>query len=274
MIKINVITGFLGAGKTTLINKLLDELLEKEKVAIVENDYGDVAIDTEKLSKKGLTVKGLNYGCICCSNKMDFIETLNQLSKASYDRILVEPSGIFTMSEIKSVFNELKSTYVLESVITLVNVGMYFKFIDKFKLFVENQIAYADTIVLNRIDESVEEVSKHIGLLNPDAVFVQDELSYDLLTASRRKPFFEMNHHVHPDASTKTYELNGDYTLEDIKERLLSIRLNDQVIRIKGYLSGYEIQYVSGEFDIYESDVKDNKLSVIGWDLDDDLFNG
>ena len=132
--KIDVFSGFLGAGKTTLIKKLLSEKLYKEKVVIIENEFGEVGIDGAVLRKSNFEVKEINAGCICCTVIGDFKKSIEEVvEKFKPDRIIIEPSGVAKLSEIIKVCNgkEIKNIK-LNMIITVVDVIKYDMYITNF----------------------------------------------------------------------------------------------------------------------------------------------
>ncbi len=156
MIKIDIISGFLGAGKTTFIKKILEEALQGEKIAIIENEFGEIGIDGGFLKDSGVNVTEMNSGCICCSLVGDFGKNLNEVITAYRpDRILIEPSGVGKLSDVmKSVIDVEKEQDVkLNALVTVVNAKKASKQMKAFGEFFNNQIAYATTIVLSRTQD-------------------------------------------------------------------------------------------------------------------------
>ena len=156
MTKIDIISGFLGAGKTTFIKKILEEALQGEKIAIIENEFGEIGIDGGFLKDSGVNVTEMNSGCICCSLVGDFGKNLNEVITAYRpDRILIEPSGVGKLSDVmKSVIDVEKEQDVkLNALVTVVNAKKASKQMKAFGEFFNNQIAYATTIVLSRTQD-------------------------------------------------------------------------------------------------------------------------
>jgi G3E family GTPase len=152
-VKIDIISGFLGAGKTTLIKKLISEELYKEKVAIIENEFGEVSIDGSILKSTKVEVKEINSGCICCSIIGDFKRALLEvIERYTLDRIIIEPSGIAKLSEIIKVCNseELKLLSEVNMIITVVDILKYDMYLANFGEFYKNQLINAKTIMLSR----------------------------------------------------------------------------------------------------------------------------
>ncbi|MEG0823484.1 MAG: GTP-binding protein [Erysipelotrichaceae bacterium] len=152
MSKIDIISGFLGAGKTTLIKKLLKDGYKNEKIVLIENEFGEIGIDGGFLEDAGIQITEMNSGCICCSLVGDFSSALIKvIDEYNPDRIIIEPSGVGKLSDvIKAVKNIDNSNIHLNSfscVVDILKVDMYMK---NFKEFYNNQIEYANTIILSR----------------------------------------------------------------------------------------------------------------------------
>lgn len=153
MIKIDIISGFLGAGKTTLIKKMIDEAYQDEKIALIENEFGEVGIDGGFLKDSGVQITEMNSGCICCSLVGDFGKNLNEVISTYHpDRIIIEPSGVGKLSDVmKSVIDiENEQDVKLNALVTVVNAKKASKQMKAFGEFFNNQIAFATTIVLSR----------------------------------------------------------------------------------------------------------------------------
>jgi G3E family GTPase len=191
MTKINVISGFLGAGKTTLIKKLLKESFSGEKVVLIENEFGEIGIDGGFLKDSGIQITEMNSGCICCSLVGDFGTALAEvITKFSPDRIIIEPSGVGKLSDvIKAVVGVAKDMPVeMDSSITVADVNKCKMYIKNFGEFFNNQIEHADTIVLSRTQTaSDEKVEAAVALLkehNANAAIITtpwDSLSGDII---------------------------------------------------------------------------------------------
>ena len=160
MAKIDIFSGFLGAGKTTLISKLLKEALADTKVVLIENEFGEIGIDGGFLQESGIEIKEMNSGCICCSLVGDFGTSLKEvLNTYAPERILIEPSGVGKLSDVmKAVQDAMKDRDVqLSSAVAVVDACKCKMYIKNFGEFFVNQIAHAGTIVLSRTDKISEE---------------------------------------------------------------------------------------------------------------------
>ena len=179
MTKIDIISGFLGAGKTTFIKKMLEEAFVGEQIVLIENEFGEVGIDGGFLKDAGIEITEMNSGCICCSLVGDFATNLNEvITKYHPDRILIETSGVGKLSDVmKSVIDiEKEQDVKLNALVTVVNAVKAKKQMKAFGEFFNNQIEHATTIVLSRSQnassEQLEECVKMMQELNPKAAII------------------------------------------------------------------------------------------------------
>ncbi|MCR5278443.1 MAG: GTP-binding protein, partial [Lachnospiraceae bacterium] len=187
MTKIDIVSGFLGAGKTTLIKKLLSEALKGTKVVLIENEFGEIGVDGGFLKEAGIEIKEMNSGCICCSLVGDFKTSLIEvIEKYSPERILIEPSGVGKLSDVqKAVINASEQAGVEPgSSVAVVDATKCKIYMKNFGEFFINQIEYAGTIVLSRTqqmdEEKLQKVVEMIREHNPKAKIVTtpwDELT-------------------------------------------------------------------------------------------------
>lgn len=170
MTKVNVISGFLGAGKTTLIKKLLDEALKGEKIVLIENEFGEIGIDGGFLKDAGIEISEMNSGCICCSLVGDFGEALKKVMEQFHpDRILIEPSGVGKLSDVtravRDVIDEVPGME-LGCAVTVADVSKCKVYLKNFGEFYENQVQYAGAIILSRTQMvSSEKLDAAVALL-------------------------------------------------------------------------------------------------------------
>ena len=160
MTKIDIFSGFLGAGKTTLIKKLLKEAYKGEQVVLIENEFGEIGIDGGFLKEAGIEIREMNSGCICCSLVGDFGEALKEvIQKYEPDRIIIEPSGVGKLSDVIKAAKKVEGgvDIKLNSFTTLVDVMKCKMYMKNFGEFFSNQIEYAGTIILSRTDKAAEE---------------------------------------------------------------------------------------------------------------------
>ena len=179
MTKIDIISGFLGAGKTTFIKKMIEESFKGEQIVLIENEFGEVGIDGGFLKDAGIEITEMNSGCICCSLVGDFAKNLHEvINKFHPDRILIEPSGVGKLSDVmKSVIDIEESEGVkLNALVTVVNAVKASKQMKAFGEFFNNQIEYATTVILSRSQnatpEQLEFCVKQIQQLNPKAAII------------------------------------------------------------------------------------------------------
>lgn len=178
MTKIDVFSGFLGAGKTTLIKKLLKEGYDSEKLVLIENEFGEIGIDGGFMKDAGIEVTEMNQGCICCSLVGDFGEALKKvLDQFAPDRILIEPSGVGKLSDVlKAVMNVGSDKLVLNSYTTVADASKIRMYMKNFGEFYKNQVETAKTIVLSRTqklsEEKLAEAVAMIRELNEHATIV------------------------------------------------------------------------------------------------------
>lgn len=178
MTKIDVFSGFLGAGKTTLIKKLLKEGYNGEKLVLIENEFGEIGIDGGFMKDAGIEVTEMNQGCICCSLVGDFGKALEKvLDEFAPDRILIEPSGVGKLSDvIKAVMNIGSDKIVLNSYTTVADATKIKMYMKNFGEFYKNQVETAKTIVLSRTqklsEDKLDEAVKMIRELNEHATIV------------------------------------------------------------------------------------------------------
>ncbi len=184
MTKIDIISGFLGAGKTTFIKKLIDEAFSGEQIVLIENEFGEVGIDGGFLKDAGIQITEMNSGCICCSLVGDFGKNLHEvITKYHPDRILIEPSGVGKLSDVmKSVIDiEKEEDVKLNALVTIVNVLKASKQMKAFGEFFNNQIEHATTVILSRSQsaapEQLEFCVSQIQKMNPGAAVITTDWS-------------------------------------------------------------------------------------------------
>ena len=184
MTKIDVFSGFLGAGKTTLIKKLLKEVLDGSRTVLIENEFGEIGIDGGFLKEAGIEIKEMNSGCICCSLVVDFGASLKEVIETyGPDRILIEPSGVGKLSDVlKAVENVAADLDVqVNSAVAVVDASKAKMYIKNFGEFFINQIEYAGTILLSRTDkvspEKLQECVRLVREHNAKAVIITTPLA-------------------------------------------------------------------------------------------------
>ncbi len=168
MTKIDIFSGFLGAGKTTLIKKLIKEGYQNEQIVLIENEFGEIGIDGGFLKEAGIQINEMNSGCICCSLVGDFREALGKVLEQYHpDRILIEPSGVGKLSDVINAVKSVASDeVVLNSFVTVADATKVKSYMKNFGEFYNNQIEYASTIILSRTQSvSEEKLAKAIELI-------------------------------------------------------------------------------------------------------------
>lgn len=172
MTKIDIISGFLGAGKTTLIKKLLEDGLKGEKLVLIENEFGEIGIDGGFLKDTGIEITEMNSGCICCSLVGDFSTALKEvLDKYTPDRIIIEPSGVGKLSDVIQAVLSIKdkTDIVINSLVTVADATKCKMYMKNFGEFFNNQIEHANTIILSRtqkmkdikLENTVKDIREH-----------------------------------------------------------------------------------------------------------------
>ena len=151
--KIDIFSGFLGAGKTTLIKKLIQECFAGERIVLIENEFGEIGIDGGFMREAGIQVNELNSGCICCSLVGDFREALKQVVETYHpDRILIEPSGVGKLSDVTRAVEGVAKTLpvILNSFVTVADVNKVKMYMKNFGEFYDDQVSHASCIILSR----------------------------------------------------------------------------------------------------------------------------
>ena len=184
MTKIDIISGFLGAGKTTFIKKLLQEAISGEQVVLIENEFGEIGIEGGFLKDSGIEIREMNSGCICCSLVGDFGKSLSEvLTKYKPDRIIIEPSGVGKLSDVMKAVIDVSADMdvALNSAVTIVDAAKCKMYMKNFGEFFNNQIENAGTVVLSRTDiTDTAKIQKDVEMIrekNPKAAIVTTPLA-------------------------------------------------------------------------------------------------
>ena len=213
MTKIDIFSGFLGAGKTTLIRKLIAEAYAGEKLVLIENEFGEIAIDGGFLKDAGVEITEMNSGCICCTLVGDFTKALKKvMDDFAPDRILIEPSGVGKLSDVARAVERVDGA-VIGSRVTVVDAGKAKMYMRNFGEFFNDQVANADLIVLSRTDtapaEKVVAASELLRGLNADARLIttpwaqldgaqiRETMEHDALHEEMERLRHEHAHHHH-----------------------------------------------------------------------------
>lgn len=171
--RINIISGFLGSGKTSLIKKILNERKNRsislEKTVIIENEFGDVSIDSFLLKDSNISIREINSGCICCSVVGDFEKSLKEIkSKFNPDEIIIEPSGVGRLSDIVSTCKKHEDKFHIHKIITVVNPVIFDMYLKNFGEFYTNQISNSNIVIFSRYDQA-----KNLGI---DFLYIENEI--------------------------------------------------------------------------------------------------
>ena len=308
--KIDIFSGFLGAGKTTLIKKLIAEGYKGEKLVLIENEFGEIAIDGGFLQDAGVQITEMNSGCICCTLVGDFTKALKQvIADYAPDRIIIEPSGVGKLSDVAKAVSGVEGTEI-NFKITVVNAAKAKIYRRNFGEFFDDQVANADLVVLSRADTASEkQMASSVEIvreLNGEAAMIttpMNEISgkdilkaveekgiHKELTELARESHFhcdcgceeeghDHSHHADEVFSSWGFETAAKYSREEIEHALEE--LNDfekygSVLRAKGYVNGSDGQWIYFDFVPDESDIRTGapavtgRLCVIGSDLNED----
>ncbi len=211
MTKVNIISGFLGAGKTTFIKKLIEDIFAGEKLVLIENEFGEIGIDGGFLKDAGVEITEMNSGCICCTLVGDFSEALKKvLDEYHPDRVIIEPSGVGKLSDVVKAVEEIKDKVDIEIAgsVTVVDGKLAKSYIKNFGEFFKNQVEHASTIVISRTqmmkEEKIEACVHALRELNDEAAIITtpwDKLGKEaILRALDKKSEIEElihDHHEH-----------------------------------------------------------------------------
>lgn len=234
MTKIDIVSGFLGAGKTTLIKRLLADALQGEQVVLIENEFGEIGIDGGFLKEAGIVVNEMNAGCICCSLVGDFGKALHEVVDQYHpDRILIEPSGVGKLSDVIAAVQNAHLDVTLNSFVTVVDALKAKMYLKNFGEFFENQVAHAGAILLSRTAECparrLDETVALLRGLNEHARIVTTpwkeltgaqllatmegsrDLVQEVLDEIAREPHHAHHHHEHAHEHHHDHEHEHDH---------------------------------------------------------------
>lgn len=312
MSKVDIISGFLGAGKTTFIKKLIKEVYQDEQIVLIENEFGEIGIDGTFMNNSGIEVTEINSGCICCSLVGDFEVSLKEVLETYHpDRIIIEPSGVGKLSDvIKAVNNISSDKLVLDNYITVIDAKKCRLYTKNFGEFFNNQIKYASLIILSRtqdisdfqLDECIKIIKKyndHVNIittpwlqLTKQAItnaFSNTTLQSDLLKQVNED--HECCHHEHHQDhdhhadevftswGIQTPKKYSKIQLEAILKKLSEHSEYGNILRAKGYVDSSEGKWlyfdlVPGEYQIRTGQADfTGRICVIGENLNDDKLS-
>ena len=214
MTKIDIFSGFLGAGKTTLIKKLINEAYKNEKVVLIENEFGEIGIDGGFLKEAGIEITEMNSGCICCSLVGDFADALEKvISTYNPDRIIIEPSGVGKLSDVAKAVRKVETdSVVINGLITVVDANKCKIYLKNFGEFFGNQIENAGTVILSHNDsiseEKLEKCLEIIRSMNKTASIITTP--WDKLDGAKILDVIENSHTIEDDIKELEYGHHDD----------------------------------------------------------------
>ncbi len=309
MTKIDIISGFLGAGKTTLIKKLLSEAFEGEQVVLIENEFGEIGIDGGFLKESGIEIREMNSGCICCSLVGDFGKSLKEVVDTYHpDRILIEPSGVGKLSDVIKAVQDVQGEIDarLNSFSTVVDVTKCRIYRKNFGEFFSNQIEYAGAVILSRTDkakpEKVEESVDLLREINGKAPFIttpiaqlpgrkiletmessmsleEELLSEVICPECGHHHDHEGHHHADEVFTSWGRETIRTYTKEQIAGILKTLKEDSacgNVLRAKGMVAGEDGEWIYFDMVPEEHEVRagapeyTGRICVIGAELNEE----
>lgn len=294
MIKVDVVSGFLGAGKTTLVKRLLSAC-RNEKVVLIENEFGEIGIDGDLVERDGFDVFEISSGCICCIMKKDFVEVLQRIiTEYKPERIIIEPTGISILSDIMGILKapEFSKLCEINSLITVVDSINFLEQREVFGEFFEDQISNASVLVLSKTqlveEKTVLAVIDALGGMNGTAEIIASSWGdladgklhslvesdggpdFEAVSLADHRPCRENEFGTFASKSTVKFT---EEELTGILEELKSSRYG-QVLRGKGFFRGadgnLEFSYTNGQFIVMESKFESSgKFCLIGKGLVD-----
>lgn len=300
-VKIDIFSGFLGAGKTQLMKKLIEENVYNEKIAIIENEFGEISIDSGILRETNVEVKEINSGCICCQVTGDFKNALLEVIKEySPTRLLIEPSGVAKLSDIKNIFleNELSNITEINNVITVIDPFKIDIYLNNFKKFYRDQVGFADKIIFSRCqlmsNSELTDAKNKISRINRKALLITTP--WDNLKGSEiiknftpNNTFFTLKTNLKKSTLVKDTNNNASNTFSSIpiyvknkfsKEELIkkfeflsSSSSFGNILRAKGIVKlfdgdKHQFDFVPNEFNMRKLNyTAENVIIIIGTDL-------
>lgn len=300
--QIDIFSGFLGAGKTMLIKKLLNEKGYGKNTVIIENEFGEVGIDGDILKESNVEVKEINSGCICCQVSGNFGDAVFEvINDYKPDNIIIEPSGVAKLSEILKILEGIKFQHKIEvrNIFTLIDIQNYDMYLKNFKEFYENQIRNANKIVLSRSqladDKKIKTIVDSLKKFNSKAEIIykpweclsgcdflkvnniEDKREISLIKSNINKSFRkEVNHSAKDIFESYPIDLIVSTSTQEIQKKFEFIEKSEKfgkIIRAKGIIEGtdggyYQFDYVPNEFKSRKIKWANRKVvSIIGSEL-------
>ena len=304
MTKIDIFSGFLGAGKTTLIKKLITEAFAGQQVVLIENEFGEIGIDGGFLKESGIQINELNAGCICCSLVGDFRAALQQVVEQYHpDRIVIEPSGVGKLSDVTRAVEGVAEhlDVKLNSFVTVADVNKVKMYMKNFGEFYDDQISHASCIILSRTQTASEEkIAAAVAMLrekNPTATIVttawdsltgeqilkamstKDDFKAELIAMAAKaneehvhedeEEEHEHHHHHHADEvftswGQETVKTFTKEQIEGILKKLSEDTAYGMVLRAKGMVAGADGQWIYFDMVPEEYEVRDGAPEFTG----------
>ena len=309
MTKIDIISGFLGAGKTTFIKKLINEVYCDEKLVLIENEFGEVNIDSTFLKDTDINVSAINSGCICCSMVGDFETSLKEAITLYHpDRIIIEPSGVGKLSDVIKAVKKIEQLEI-DNCITIVDAKKCRLYTKNFGEFFNNQIEAASTIILSKshdiseyqLDECIKIIKKYNDRVNiittpwssltKEIIIKALKNNHDLqieLHPCHHHHDCNCKHHHHADEvftswSMQTPKKYSREQLDNILTKLNTTLDYGTILRAKGYVDSFNDDWWYFDLVLYEYEIRKGQpdftgcICIIGNNLNDDkldqLFN-
>ena len=291
MTKTDIFSGFLGAGKTTLIRKLISEAYKGEKLVLIENEFGDIAIDGAFLQDAGIEITEMNSGCICCTLVGDFREALQKVvAEFAPDRILIEPSGVGKLSDVAEAVRSVDGIEIGAKV-TVVDAGKCKMYMRNFGEFFNDQVANADLLVLSRTGTANEEkvvaatellrgINPHCGLITTPWDSISGEqiraaMEENGLKHTMEELEHEHHHHHHDHDHHHADEIFDSFGMETARkysaEELSAVldALHDEekygiVLRAKGFVDGKDGNWIYFDYVPEEKNIRGGEPAVTG----------
>lgn len=295
--KIDIIAGFLGAGKTTFIKKIVTQLYNNEKVVVLENEFGKINIDGDTLKNSGVTVKEIRAGCICCTSASDFLSSISEIiEEFNPKRIIIEPTGVAKLSELLMACKNIANNdlFVINNIISILDVSKFEFRKSCSKIFIDDQIRYSKTIVFSKNQNiprsKLEEIYLYIKTINENVKIADfnwdyvngEELIYAIENNEMSTSYIDTikkdKNKINMSAfSSIEFEPTNNFHIQDI-ETILKCVKNEEVygtiLRGKGILKNnnkekFKFDYVQGDLNFKPYFGKEDEvICIIGLNLD------
>ncbi|MFQ5994931.1 MAG: CobW family GTP-binding protein [Acidiferrobacterales bacterium] len=288
--KVNLLFGFLGSGKTTLVRHILGERAKQQSLAVIVNEFGDVGVDGVILEGRNVDVVELTSGCLCCTLKGSLLNAIEELEQAGkVDQIVVEATGVAHPEEMLETFSDstLRSTIDLGPLVTVINAPKFSVLRQGLGDFYTDQVRRADVLLLNKIDlaepEQLEAVHQEIKAMNPKAAVLfteQCDTDVGLILDGEDSETLERRddggghahtHRAHPHVDSFVLDSSGDAKRADVEH--FFAQLPEHVWRVKGFMNiegqSCLVQFATGQLDITPAGNRQNpRMVFIGRNLD------